>query len=108
MATIIVQGTKEETTKTISALKTVFSTVNKKACFINDTGLNTFIDAKVERCAKERYTDDEIDKGNLCCSSKLRNCADCPFSKEDDCQTVMIAEMSKMVKRLTGQLPARD
>lgn len=101
MASIIIQGNKEETTKTLSALKATFNSVSKKATFTTEHGLNTFVDVELERCVRDGYSDEEIDKGCLCCVSAERNCAECPFSKEDDCQVVMITEYSKYVRRLT-------
>lgn len=103
MASIIIEGTKDETQKTLSALKNTFNAVNKKACIKTEIGMHTFVTVSTEYLHNEKYTDEQIEKGCLCCSSAEKNCADCPFSKEEDCYLTMITLYRRYVNGLLGE-----
>ena len=102
MALIIIEGDKDETYKTMSALKNTFNAVNKKACIKTDAGMHTIVSVATEYMHNEKYTDEEIDKGSLCCCSAIKNCAECPFSKEDDCFLTMMTLYKRMINRKLG------
>lgn len=108
MATIIIQGTKEENLKAFNALKENFATVNKKGATVADTGTMTVYDIYLEADNGREYSDKEIDLGLRCCSNVERDCASCPFKKETKCIETMQTEASLYVQRLVRAQTKKD
>lgn len=86
MATIIIQGSKEEREKALSALKNQFSVVNKKASVPSEKGLTTIVDCFNEVLFNDKYTGEDLMQALMCCSSAERNCSNCPYRKEQNCK----------------------
>ena len=102
MATIIIQGTKLENEKAIAFLREHYDVfkVNQIASKEKDAEHHiTVIDAYAERFGKEGFTDEEIDKANLCCVSKEKRCADCPYRKEKNCAEKAHIDFATLVSR---------
>ncbi len=99
MSTIIMHGNQEESKKVISALKSQFPTVNVKANVISADGHSTIIEAYSEMFSKESYSDTEIDKALLCCSSVEKRCTECPYKKEENCKDRLITDGAVWVQR---------
>ena len=85
MATIIIQGSKDETNKTLSALKTHFNVINKKATAATENGAMTVIDAYATVDGVGERTSEEIMNSLACCSNRERNCAACSYKREANC-----------------------
>ncbi len=100
MATIIVQGTKEENAKALSALKSQFLTVNKKGTTSADTGTMSIYDVYLESDNGREYSDIEIELGLKCHSNATQDCASCPFKKVENCKDVLLTEGSLYIQRL--------
>ena len=98
MATIIIQGTKLETEKAVSFLKEHYDVFKKKNVTTSDNSI-VVIDAYSGRFGKEGFTDEEIDKANLCCISKERRCAECPYRKEENCAEKVHIDYATYVSR---------
>ena len=108
MATIIIQGTKEETNKAVDSLKQSFSTCSKKATLNKDDGLLTIVD--VELCGdvnSKGYTDAEVLHALDCCSIKERNCKDCPLKKENDCATTCFSMAQVVIHKMHEEASKR-
>lgn len=101
MARIIIQGSKEETNKTIIALKDTFGTVSKKTSLQSDNSFTSIIDVELQAYEKiHGYTHEEIMKGLECCSCKTKRCNECPFLKEEECSTTCITLASVCVNKM--------
>ena len=107
MATIIIQGSKLENEKAVAFLKEHYDVfkvnqiVSKEKMKNGETEENqiTVIDAYSGRYGKEGFTDEEIDKANLCCISKERRCSECPYRKEKDCIEKVHIDYATLVSR---------
>ena len=98
MATIIIQGTKSESEKAIAFLRDHYDRFKVTHVAMSE-GDMVIIDAFVGRFGKEGYTDEEIDKANLCCISKEKRCAECPYRKEKNCAEKAHIDFAAMVSK---------
>lgn len=103
MATIIIQGTKEEREKALCALKAQFSTVNKKASVPSDRGITAIVDCFNEALFRDRYTGEEVMQALACCSNKERDCATCPYRKEQNCKEQLQMDGAIYVRKLFAE-----
>lgn len=108
MATIIIQGKKEETNKAVDALKQSFNTCSKKATLNKDDGLMTVVEVELEGYVNLKgYTDAEVLQALNCCSMKERNCKDCPLKKESDCVTTCLSMAHVVIHKMHEEASKR-
>ena len=100
MATIIIQGTKEENSKALNALKSQFLTVKKQSETNTVSGHLSVFDAFLDTTNERDYTDQEIDLGLKCHSNAVQDCSSCPFKKEENCAEILQTEGSLYIQRL--------
>ena len=101
MATITIIGTADENEKVENLVKTEFDRVISKAKTKCDAGEMLVIDAYTsEQCEINGYTDKEILKALKCCSDSVKNCKDCPYTKENNCSTKVLMDSALIVHRM--------
>ena len=100
MASVIVQGSSEETKKVVSALKNSFDVVNKRAIVPTSDGGMTIVEVFSERVGKDGYTQEEVLKGLNCCTNKEKSCSECPYRKEENCVNKMHMDSALVVSRM--------
>ena len=108
MATIIIQGTKDETSKALSALKTHFNVINKKASTVTENGAMTVIDAWANADNVGEHTPEEIMNSLACCSNRERNCAACSYKREENCREKLNTDAAIYVNRLFREKEKND
>lgn len=86
MTTLIIQGTKFETDKTLDVLKSTFHIVNKKTSYTSEMGLTSIVEIQADEMHVNSFSTDEILKALVCCSNAVRDCATCPYKKVNDCK----------------------
>lgn len=99
MAKVIIQGTNEENVNLINVIKDKFPGTSKKAGFKDVKETMTVLEITEDVKSKDEFTNDEIDKALLCCSSAERNCADCPLRGVPDCSERVQLDGAVMVTR---------
>ena len=99
MAKVIIQGKNEENAKVVNVLKDKFPGVSKKAVVKDVEGTMTVLEIIQDVKCKDEFTNDEIDKGLLCCSSQERNCADGPYRGVKDCMERVQTDGAVMASR---------
>lgn len=98
---IIIQGTKEEIKKAELALKEQFTSCENKATVKTEDDYTAIIDAYSRRSGNnvDGFSDEEVEKAVAICSNAIRNCAICPYRKEEDCEKSLIIDYSVLVNR---------
>lgn len=100
MAIIIIQGTKEEDLKITSMLQNKFPVFNKKTVLKNEDGLTTVTEAFFDKINVDEFSDAETMKALECCSNAVRNCADCPYNKIENCKEKSYLDGVMVVNRM--------
>lgn len=103
MAKVIIQGSNEQNSKLVNVLKDKFPGISKKAVVKDVGGTLTVLEVVEDVKQKDEFTNDEIDKALLCCSSQERNCADCPYRGVKDCSERIRLDGAVMVCRLLNR-----
>lgn len=99
MAKVIIQGTNEENVKLTNVIKDKFPGMSKKAVVKDVKETMTVLEITEDVKSKDEFTNDEIDKALLCCSSAERNCADCPLRGVPNCSERVLLDGALMVTR---------
>ena len=104
MATITVIGSTEELEKINNVIKTQFDKVIKKAKTDCDAGEMLIVDAYSSEFGQiDGYTHEQTLKAMQCHSNKDRNCKECPYAKEKDCENKVLMDGAMMVQKLLKQ-----
>lgn len=103
MAKIIIQGTKEEIKKTESVLKAHFSAYENKTTVQIDGEFTAIADAYLNRTGADGFSDEEIEKAATICGTANRNCPECPYFKEPNCEKAFIIDYTVYVNRLLSK-----
>ena len=99
MAKVIIQGTNEENSKLAHVIKDKFPNASKKAVIKDVKETMTVLEITEDIKSKDEFSNDEIDKALLCCSSAERNCADCPYRGVPECSKRVLTDGAVMVSR---------
>ncbi len=103
MATIIIQGTKEETQKTMTALRSGFSAVVSKGVAKTKDEVVTVVEVCQGDSTSIGFTPEQVMQGLVCCSDKERDCISCPYFDVKNCKTQMVIDAAVHVNRLCNQ-----
>lgn len=99
MATIFIQGEKEEIQKAVCALNVGFDVVNKKGTVPTGAGTLCVYDVSNKPSEDDKKTDEEINVALECCSNKERNCSICPYKNVDGCKDALQMDAAIMIRR---------
>jgi hypothetical protein len=100
MATILIQGSSEETRKTVETLHGTFNVVNKKVSYTNENGLTSVYEVSSDMFTCGEHTEEEVLKALYCCTYIDRKCNECPYRKVLDCQHQVLTDGAVVVGRM--------
>lgn len=98
MATIILQGTKEENAKAVNVLKDVFAVNKKKAEFATCTG-NTLVLEVFSEASTDKVSDENVMRSLVCCSNAERNCSACAYAKFQNCIEQLNLDAASVIQK---------
>ena len=99
MATIFIQGEKDEIQKAVCALNVGFDIVNKKGTVPTATGTLCVYDVCNKPSEDDKMSDEKIELALECCSNKERNCSICPYKNIDGCKDALQMDAALKFRR---------